>query len=429
MVKKYNKTLETGTDFSGVGAFDQALAILGIKQNKKFACDLDKFARQTYILNYGEPDDYPMDVYDRTIPKDSLDIYMTSPPCQGFSIAGNRKGSILFLNSYEFIKINKPRYFIFENVKGLLSHDKRDKELEYGNTFNQWLNYLGGKSVNGNPVIFPFEESVPYHIYHFVLNAKQHGIPQNRERVFIVGIRDDTDNDFSIPKKVQLKRFLKDVLETEVDEKYFLSDKAIKGFLKDKPNFNGKFEPMDGSEQHAKCITTNAGSRGTDNFLIVKQRRTEEAKKKRSEIKTKTGKDSGVFSEREIYFKEQEYSDTILANPNFEKEQLVLHIKANTKKGFETMTDEDSLNLSVPSSKTRRGRIGKKVAQTLDTQCNQGCLDNERIRKFTPRECFRFMDFPDTFNWNVSDRQAYKQAGNSIPVGLLVLIIEKLLKI
>lgn len=423
MEKNIKRTISTGSDFSGIGAFDQAFERLGIKQNKKFACDLDKFARQTYILNYGMPEYYPMDVYDRKIPEESLGIYMTSPPCQGFSLSGKRGGSILFLNSHEFIKINNPRYFIFENVKGLLSHDRKDKELKYGNTFNQWVNYLGGKSVNGNPVIFPHEESVPYHIYHFILNAKEHGIPQNRERVFIVGIRDDKDNNFSIPKKVQLKKYLKDVLEKEVDEKYFLSEKAIKGFLKEKPNFSGKFEPMNGSERHAKCITTNAGSRGTDNFLI----------------------------------------------------------KANTIKGYEVMTAEDSLNLSVPSSKTRRGRVGKKVAQTLDTACNQGVMigairgrnpenptsretglptkqmlelnvngtsnalttvqkDNvavfgnskdgqdPKIRRLTPRECFRFMDFPESFKWDVSDNQAYKQAGNSIPVGLLVLIIKNLLR-
>ena len=119
---------------------------------------------------------------------------MTSPPCQAFSLAGKRKGEkdkrgVLFYNSHEFIVKNKPRYFIFENVKGLLSDDS-------GKTFNRWLDYLGGKSVNGNPVIFPLGDATPYHIYHKVLNAKNYGVPQNRERVFIVGIRDDSDNTF-----------------------------------------------------------------------------------------------------------------------------------------------------------------------------------------------------------------------------------------
>lgn len=167
------KVLKTGSDFSGVGAFDQALLRLGIKYETVFACDMDKYARQTFIHNYGEPKYYPENVYDREIPEEPLDIYMTSPPCQSFSLAGKRKGEdddrgVLFYNSHEFIQKNKPRYFIFENVKGLLSDAS-------GRTFNVWLEHLGGKSVNGNPIIFPMENATPYHIYWKVLNAKDYG--------------------------------------------------------------------------------------------------------------------------------------------------------------------------------------------------------------------------------------------------------------
>ena len=194
--------IKVGSDFSGVGAFDQALRRLNINHKTIFACDCDKYARQTYIENYGEPQYFPKDVYKRDIPKQSLDIYMTSPPCQAFSLAGKRKGEedkrgILFYNSHHFIKINKPRYFIFENVKGLLSDDK-------GRTFQRWLDYLG-KSINGNPILFPHPESVNYHIYFKVLNSKDFGVPQNRERVFIIGIRDDEDNHFRFPKAEPLK--------------------------------------------------------------------------------------------------------------------------------------------------------------------------------------------------------------------------------
>jgi DNA-cytosine methyltransferase len=219
------KSIKIGSDFSGVGAFNQALIRLGIEYDELFACDWDKYARQTFELNYGAPKDFPKDVYEREIPKESLDIYMTSPPCQAFSLAGKRKGEddkrgVLFYNSHEFIQKNKPRYFIIENVKGLLSDD-------CGKTFQRWIDYLGGKTVNGNPVIFPHEESVPYHVYYQVLNAKHYGIPQNRERIFIIGIRDDADNSFSFPKPFPLEKRLKDVLESEVDEKYFLSDKIV----------------------------------------------------------------------------------------------------------------------------------------------------------------------------------------------------------
>ena len=333
--------LKVGSDFSGVGAFNQALNRIGIPHEHIFACDWDKYARITYTHNYGEPGYYPKDVYDREIPEQSLDIYMTSPPCQSFSIAGKREGKdsskgILFFNSHEFIKVNKPRFFIFENVKGLLSDDN-------GKTFQEWVNMLGGKSVNGLPILFAYDNSVPYHLYWQVLNSKKHGVPQNRERVFLIGIRNDEDNSFQFPKEEHLVKRLKDVLESEVDEKYFLSEKYLKDII---------------------TIERHIG----------------------------------------------EY----------------LKVKSATQRGYETATENDSINFSVPNSETRRGRVGKGVAQTLDTQCNQGVYKDYRIRRLTPREVFRLQDFPDTFDFScVSDSQAYKQAGNSITVRVLEKIIRQ----
>lgn len=408
--------IKVGSDFSGVGAFDQALIRLGIEYKTVFACDMDKFARETYIHNYGKPDYYPENVYDREIPKEPLDIYMTSPPCQAFSLAGKRKGEddergVLFYNSHEFITKNKPRYFIFENVKGLLSDDG-------GKTFQRWIDLLGAKSVNGNPVIFPMEGAVPYHVYYKVLNAKDFGTPQNRERVFIVGIRDDADNNFSWPKPFSLKKRLKDVLEDEVDEKYFLSEKTIDWITnhREKRDSANKF-PFEKSDI-CSCVTARYYKQGAEDPYIK--------------------------------------------------------VKSATSKGYEIAKEGDSINLSNPNSKTRRGRAGKEVAQTLVTSCNQAVMigafrgrnpentndrttgapmqqtleinkhgtsntitsvqkDNVvvmdyRIRKLTPRGAFRLMDFPESFTWPVSNSQAYKQAGNSIVVNVLAEILRKLLK-
>lgn len=387
--------IKVGSDFSGVGAFNQALNRLGIEYKEIFACDMDKYARQTFIHNYGEPKYYPTNVYEREIPKESLDIYMTSPPCQAFSLAGKRLGKddkrgILFFNSYEFIQKNNPRYFIFENVKGLLSDDG-------GNTFQEWVNMLGGKSVNGVPVLFPYEESVLYHLYWKVLNAKEHGIPQNRERVFLIGIRDDQDNNFRFPIEEHLTKRLKDVLEDEVDEKYFLSEERINTIT----NAERSIGWTDANKKDvANCVLTMYSKNPTDG----------------------------------------EY----------------LKIKSATSKGYEEASEGNSINFSVPNSETRRGRVGKQVAQTLDTVCNQGVMvgdyrtdegfrwrkDNNsptvvtsdtvlikkeyKIRRLTPRECFRLMDFSDTFTWPVSDSQAYKQAGNSIVVNVLYKILKNL---
>ena len=391
--------IKVGSDFSGVGAFNQALIRLGIEYDEVFACDMDKYARETFIHNYGEPKYYPKDVYEREIPKESLDIYMTSPPCQAFSLAGKRLGKddkrgVLFFNSHEFIKKNKPRYFIFENVKGLLSDDN-------GNTFKEWVNMLGGKSVNGLPVLFAYKDSVPYHIYYKVMNAKKHGVPQNRERVFIIGVRDDEDNHFRWAKEEHLTKRLKDVLENEVDEKYFLSDKMVNCLVNHKSEKFLVTTPLINETNLARTLRTDIAKMGRqDNYLKV---------------------------------------------------------NSATKKGYEEDTEGDSINFSVPNSETRRGRVGKGVAQTLDTQCNQGIIidstnsfneeqkriyhnyspslrsersglqtvEKNAIRRLTPRECFRLMDFPDTFTWTCSDSQAYKQAGNSIVVRCLELIIKQ----
>ena len=393
------KKIKTGSDFSGVGAFDQAIERLGIEQDKQFACDMDKYARQTYIYNFGEPKYYPENVYDREIPKDSLDVYMTSPPCQGFSMAGKREGSILFYNSHEFIKKNKPRFFIFENVKGLLSH-------EGGKTFQTWCDYLGGKTVNGNPVIFPHEESVHYHIYHRVINAKHHNIPQNRERVFIIGVRDDSDNNFRWAKPHALQKRLKDVLENEVDEKYFLSDKMIDCLVNHKSEKFTITTPLINDTDNARTLRCDMAKMGRQyNFIKVGYINQDT---QASQVYSDKGTSPNICSGTHVY-----------ANG---------YVKVNsaTKKGYELATDQDSINFSVPNSETRRGRVGKGVAQTLDTSCNQGTFNKGKIRRLTPLECFRLMDFNPNFKWNVSDTQAYKQAGNSICVGVLSGIIKSL---
>jgi DNA (cytosine-5)-methyltransferase 1 len=475
--------IKVGSDFSGVGAFNQALNRLGIDFEEVFACDMDKYARQTFIHNYGEPKYYPINVYDREIPSESLDIYMTSPPCQAFSLAGKRLGKgdkrgILFFNSHEFIQENKPRYFIFENVKGLLSDDS-------GRTFQEWINHLGGKSVNSVPVIFPTDEAVPYHIYWKVLNAKKLGVPQNRERVFIIGIRDDEDNIFNWPNEVHLTKKLKDVLEPEVDEKYFLSEKMMGSLLNGgKEEWSNCFKPHTIDSEHSDCITARYHKMGkTDPYIKILG----------NTHPSGNGMNGNVFDENGISptlstnkgegikigtwrthedgkgFRETEDNNcpTIPARAREDGSgQPVIMIPSATQKGFELATENDSINFSVPNSKTRRGRVGKEVAQTLDTACNQGvCIpvltpnraekrqngrrfkddgeemftittqdrhgiyDGFKIRRLTPRECFRLMDFPDTFTWSVSDSQAYKQAGNSIVVKCLELIIKNLKKL
>ena len=371
----YDNMIKTGSDFSGVGAFDQALRKLGIDYQTVYACDWDKYARQTYIENYGEPDYFPKDVYEREIPKESLDLYMTSPPCQAFSLAGKRKGEddkrgILFYNSHEFIQKNNPRYFIFENVRGLLSDAN-------GLTFKVWLDMLGGKSVNGNPVLFPNEKSTPYHIYWQVLNAKHYGVPQNRERVFIIGIRDDADNTFRFPKTQHLTKKLKDVLENNVDDKYFLSEKMVNRCTT--YEWAKPFTDPD-KKEIANCITASYSKQASDCEYI------------NTNNKIDTAQDKKTFLNDDLWIADYRNDE-----------------------GLRIRKD----NIS-PCMTARRH-------SETDISTMPALLGNKNyIRRLTPRECFRLMDFPEDFKWSVSDTQAYKQAGNSIVVNVLAEIINKL---
>lgn len=392
--------LRVGSDFSGVGAFNQALIRLGVEYKEVFACDMDKFARETFIHNYGEPEYYPTNVYDREIPSESLDVYMTSPPCQAFSLAGKRLGKddkrgILFFNSHEFIQVNKPRFFIFENVRGLLSDDG-------GKTFQEWCNMLGGKSVNGVPVLFPYEDSVPYHLYWQVLNAKHHGVPQNRERVFLIGIRDDVDNRFQFPREEHLTKRLKDVLEDEVDEKYFLSNDGIKNLLKNQ-EYN-KFNPLDSSSLTTNVITSRVNKISNDNpFIKVGTWRTHNDGRGFREI------EDGNCPTIPARAREDGSGQPVVMQLNPSKE-------SGGKQPYQQNRVYDS-NALCPALNAGQVTWGGNIVT----------LPNDyKIRRLTPRECFRLMDFPDTFTWTVSDSQAYKQAGNSIVVNVLYKILKQL---
>ncbi len=482
--------IKIGSDFSGVGAFNQALIRLGIAYEEVFACDMDKYARQTFVLNYGEPKYYPKDVYEREIPKESLDIYMTSPPCQSFSLAGKRKGEdskngVLFYNSHEFIVKNNPRYFIFENVKGLLSDDN-------GKTFQRWIDYLGGKSVNGNPVIFPHENSVPYHVYYQVMNAKHYGVPQNRERIFIIGIRDDADNTFSFPKPFHLVKRLKDVLESEVDEKYFLSDKMLNYFDSRASNFNNGNINFKDEESVASTITSSSKSLDISDNIIRLANVNPSGNGMNGNVYGDEGVSPTLSTNKGEGIKIGAIRGRNPQNPlsrvsGLPTEQMLEINENGTSNALTTVQKDNVVVIPAPiveyqltggkwdKTHEQSGRVYDKngIAPTIHTMqggnqepkvfadeiivlndathsqqriysqegispsilsgSNGGgqnpckhLTTTQRIRRLTPAEVFRLMDFNNDFKWEVSDSQAYKQAGNSICVGVLVEIIKKL---
>jgi DNA (cytosine-5)-methyltransferase 1 len=203
--------MKVGTDFSGIGAPEMALKYLGIDFDSVFACEIDKYARKSFEQLH-KPKTFYNDITKRNHKEiEQLDLYVAGFPCQAFSMAGKRKGfdearGTLFFNVAEFIQINQPKVFVLENVKGLLSHDR-------GKTFQTIVDILsnGGGTKNGQISLDVFDDGLGYHIYWEVLNTKNYGIPQNRERIFIVGFKDYKS--FSFPKEIPLQIELKDILQ------------------------------------------------------------------------------------------------------------------------------------------------------------------------------------------------------------------------
>ena len=205
--------------FSGIGAQRKALLRLGIPHEVVGVCEIDKYAIQSYEAIYGETKNYG-DIC--TAPRlDYADLWTYSFPCQDISVAGKQQGisentrSGLLYQVQRLLEVAKdegtlPKYLLLENVKNLVGK-------QFKSQFEDWLFYL---------------DELGYDSYWQVLNAKNYGIPQNRERVFAVSIRKDLNQTFEFPKAEELTIRLKDVLEDEVDEKFYISQDKVEKFIK-----------------------------------------------------------------------------------------------------------------------------------------------------------------------------------------------------
>ena len=496
--------LKVGTFFSGVGSPEQALKDLNIPHEVEWAAEWDKYARTTYAANHECKVMYEDVTKIDYNTLSNIDLYIAGFPCQSFSLAGKRLGfdevrGTLFFNCAELIKVKQPKYFILENVKGLLSHDKaKGSKHPIGKTFSTIINLLGSNINGQDNSMFAFDDCLGYNIHYKVLNAKDFGIPQNRERVFIIGIRPDLPNTFRFPKGFPLTKRLKDILETDVPEKYYLSDKMLNYLTSRSDNFNGGKVNYKSGEDVASCINASSKSLDiSDNILVVNdngilrqnsiataidanywkgmdnhaQRTMVQeplcAAMRGRSVENPSDRTTGIELEQRLEINGNGTSNTLTS---VQKDNLVvepIRVSEATQKGYAEAYEGDSINLSVPGSKTRRGRVG--VAQTLDTSCNQAVVvgefegvithygfkdkaptfheisptlkaqshghepmvsQNYRIRRLTPREVTRLMDFPDTFDISkCSETQIYKQMGNSIVRACLIAIYKNLLPI
>ncbi len=393
--------MKVGTDFSGIGAPEMALKYLGIDFESMFACEIDKYARQSFKQLHS-PKTLYNDITKRNHKDvEQLDLYVAGFPCQSFSVAGKRKGfdearGTLFFNVAEFIKDNQPKTFILENVKGLLSHDK-------GNTFQTIVDILsnGGGTQNGQISLDVFEDGLGYHIYWQVLNTKDYGIPQNRERIFIVGFKDFRE--FTFPKPMQLMLRLGDMLQDNPKSKYYLSDKAIERLMK-REKFN-KFDPLTKESESAACVTARANKVSNDNNFIITHYL---GGRKGNPKKGGTG-----------HLSKKDGTTYCLDTSNTQAIEVIQLNKSKESGGVQPyqqnrVYDINGLSPALPAE------LGGERSHNINTK---------RIRRLTPLECWRLQGFRDEDFFSVkdvSDTQLYKQAGNSITVNVLMELFKKI---
>lgn len=451
--------IKIASQFSGIGAFEQAITNLGIEHENIMAVDFDKYARQTYTANFGEPKHYFIDSYNADYENvENVDVFLSSPPCQSFSLAGKRLGEndprgLLFFETLRFINCNKPKYFIIENVKGLLSMDD-------GEVFRNWIQLLG-QSENGNTFMFPHEDSLMYNLHWQVLNTKDYGLPQNRERVFLVGIRNDLPNDFNFPKTIPLKLRLKDILEDEVNEKYYLSEKTI-SYITKREGVYTDFNPEISRTICAQYAQSSNGSFiKSDNIIQVG-----------NVNPSGNGMNGNVFSDEGLCptlttnkgegvkvmigaMRGRNLENPSDITPGAPTQQM-LEINENGTSNCLTSVQKDNLVIEKPYLEFQiadyRADEGLRIRKDNISPCMTSSMRDSpewnpkagtrnppitsngfRIRKLTPREVFRLQGFPDEFlqnaiNAGVSNSQLYKQAGNSISVPVIQAILKNLLK-
>ena len=410
--------------FAGVGSQAMALRNIGIDYEVIGISEIDKFAYKSYEVIHGKVKNFGDITKINKLPH--CDLLTYSFPCQDLSIAGQQKGISKDTRSGLLLEVERlllkakengtlPKYLLLENVKNLVGK-------KFIKDFERWLSFLN---------------SLGYYSNWEVLNAKDYGIPQNRERVFVVSSLKNMH--YKFPKPVELKSKMKDLLEEKVDDKYYLSEKYLKCFS-DMKNRNGftrgeRFNPRKLEECNtAFAITTRAGARATDNYIIqlgnLKNTESFGGNPQTGRVYSPDGISpclntmQGGGLEPKILQKAHGF------NKGGIKENIV---PALTKSSWQENNFIVNIN---PSGKGMNGNVyNTDLSPTLTTNKGEGIkiLQNNdyRIRKLTPLECWRLMGFRDMDYYaaksvGISDAQLYKQAGNSIVVTVLEAIFRNL---
>ena len=377
--------------FAGIGGFRLGMESAG--HECIGFCEIDKFARESYKAIHNTEGE--IELHDITAVTDefirgigSVDIICGGFPCQAFSIAGNRRGfedtrGTLFFEIARFASILRPKYLFLENVKGLLNHQK-------GDTFETMLRAL---------------DELGYDVEWQVLNSKNFGVPQNRERVFIIGhLRGErTRRIFPISgenAKSDTKSKIKIIGNTKNHD---CTGVGIRSLVYDSEGLMATLTATDykGPKQVAIPVLT--------------PNRVE---------KRQNGRRFKTNGEPMFTLTAQDQHGILLQDKK-------LKIREATTKGYTEAGIGDSVNIANINSKTKRGRVGNQIANTLLASEQQGVVGSDyRIRRLTPRECWRLQGFPDSAfdkaQAVTSNSQLYKQAGNSVTVNVIAEIAKRL---
>lgn len=394
--------------FAGVGGFRLGMEAAGHK------CvgfvEIDKYARTSYTAIHQTEGEF--EGHDITSISDDVirsigrvDIIAGGFPCQAFSIAGKRRGfedtrGTLFFEIMRWATVLKPETLFLENVPGLLSHDE-------GITFETILRKM---------------DEAGYDAEWDCLNACHFGVSQSRERIFLVGHsrkgrrrkvfpieRCNEQANLERIKKINRINNHSQVLFSKSEEAFSFVQKTtcipILSPEREEKRQNGRRFKAQG--EPAFTITAQ------DRHGIIVSGELEGTGREQS---------NRVYSEKGL-------APTLTTMQGGGQEPKVLLVREATKKGYAEAAKYNGINLSMPESETRRGRVAKQMTSTLDTGCQQGVVVEEmRIRKLTPLECWRLQGFPD---WAFaaaakvnSNSQLYKQAGNSVAIPVIVAIAE-----
>lgn len=375
------RAIRLGTLFSGIGAIEHAFQRLGLNHEIVFAGDIDPHVKKSYYANYeiaesAWHDDVTTFRADRY--RGQIDLLVGGSPCQAFSMVGKRLGledirGTLFYDYARIVQETQPKVFIYENVKGLTNHD-------------------GGRTWQVVKDVF---NDLGYKIYAKLLNSKNFGIPQNRERIFVIGFRDN-NVDFTFPNPIPLERTMQDFLEDYTDSKYYLKEKGVK-FVTSSKNRNKRYTQING--QVMLCQKANQQFNWHGDFVY-------EPLGLKNALKNENDFDEFVFDVNRV---EEKY---------YLSDKVRDYVLAGGTKSFKTSTKTD-LEVARPllqsMHKMHRAGVDNYVTH------HQG-----RIRKLTPTECLRLMGFADNFKQVVSDTQLYRQAGNSIVVDVMIALLKQM---